>query len=74
MVSTPALAMYCKQHGSLSSFTSIVHIRSLCLFYLHVPLLEQSSAEQQRRTSPFSLALETGEDKEEEVEVKEVEE
>lgn len=26
MVSTRALAMYCKQHGSLSSFTSIVHM------------------------------------------------
>lgn len=58
-------------HSSLAPVLLCLYSRSLCLFYLHVPLLEHSSAEQQRRTSPFSLALETGEDKEEEVEVEE---
>lgn len=44
----------------------------MCLFYLRVPPLEHSSAEQQCRTSPISSALDTGEEEEKEEEEVEI--
>lgn len=51
-------------HSSLAPVLLCLFSRPLCLFYLHVPLLKHSSAEQQRRTSPFSSVQKIGEEEE----------